>query len=30
MNYFLDAVKNNYVNFSGRLGIKGYWMFVLF
>ena len=30
MKYFIDAVKNNYVNFSGRLGVKGYWMFVLF
>lgn len=30
MNYFMDAITKHYADFSGRLGVKGYWMFVLF
>jgi len=29
MEYFIDAVKNNYVNFNGRARRKAFWMFML-
>lgn len=28
MNYYVDAIRN-YANFSGKLSLRGYWMFVL-
>lgn len=28
--YFLDVIKNQYVNFSGRVQRETYWMFALF
>lgn len=28
--YFIDIIKNKYVDFSGRAGRKEYWMFTLF
>ncbi len=30
MNWFIDCITKNYVNFSGRARRKEYWMFVLF
>lgn len=30
MGYFIDAVTKHYVDFSGSMGRKPYWMFVLF
>ncbi|MWP47073.1 DUF805 domain-containing protein [Gilliamella sp. Pas-s27] len=30
MNWFIDCVTKNYVNFNGRARRKEYWMFVLF
>jgi len=30
MEYFLTAIKDNYLNFSGRSRRKEYWMFYLF
>jgi uncharacterized membrane protein YhaH (DUF805 family) len=29
MHWYLQVIKNNYANFSGRAGRKEYWMFVL-
>lgn len=29
MNWYLDVIKNNYANFSGRARRKEYWMFTL-
>ena len=30
MNWFIDCITKNYVNFNGRARRKEYWMFVLF
>ena len=30
MEYFISAVKDNYINFEGRARRKEYWMFILF
>lgn len=30
MNYFLDVIKNHYVDFKGRARRKEYWMYTLF
>lgn len=29
MNWYLEVIKNNYANFSGRARRKEYWMFTL-
>ncbi len=29
MEYFIDAVKNNYMNFNGRVRRKAFWMYIL-
>lgn len=29
MNWYLEVIKNNYANFSGRARRKEYWMFIL-
>ena len=30
MEYFISAVKDNYINFEGRARRKEYWIFILF
>ena len=30
MDYFISAVKDNYINFEGRARRKEYWMFIIF
>ena len=30
MEYFISAVKDNYINFEGRARRKEYWMFIIF
>ncbi|MFN6798840.1 DUF805 domain-containing protein, partial [Proteus mirabilis] len=29
MNWYLEVIKNNYANFSGRARRKEYWMFIV-